>query len=104
MWTNPGNGNILITHRHMNVEIGTEAAQFPEKEYTNGIFVAVWIYFECLPMPACLGWPGPDLLVGDANVQQHLVHVRPVRNDLHRVRTLDDPVVIQILLHFCYVY
>jgi hypothetical protein len=25
----------------MNVEIGTEAAQFPEKEYTNGIFVAV---------------------------------------------------------------
>jgi len=26
----------------MNVEIGTEAAQFPEKEYTNGILVAVW--------------------------------------------------------------
>ncbi len=25
----------------MNVEIGTETAQFPEKEYTNGIFVAV---------------------------------------------------------------
>jgi hypothetical protein len=25
----------------MNVEIGTEAAQFPEKEYNNGIFVAV---------------------------------------------------------------
>ncbi len=25
----------------MNVEIGTEAAQFPEKEYTNGIFFAV---------------------------------------------------------------
>jgi hypothetical protein len=24
-----------------NVEIGTEAAQFPEKEYINGIFVAV---------------------------------------------------------------
>jgi hypothetical protein len=24
----------------MNVEIGTEAAQFPEKEYINGIFVA----------------------------------------------------------------
>jgi hypothetical protein len=23
------------------VEIGTEAAQFPEKEYINGIFVAV---------------------------------------------------------------
>jgi hypothetical protein len=25
----------------MNLEIGTEAAQFPEKEYINGIFVAV---------------------------------------------------------------
>ncbi len=25
----------------MNVEIGTEAAQFPEKEHINGIFVAV---------------------------------------------------------------
>ncbi len=26
----------------MNKEIGTEATQFPEKEYINGIFVAVW--------------------------------------------------------------
>jgi hypothetical protein len=26
----------------MNVEIGTEAAQFPEKEYINWIFVAVY--------------------------------------------------------------
>ncbi len=25
----------------MNVEIGTEAAHFPEKEYMNGIFLAV---------------------------------------------------------------
>ncbi len=25
----------------MNVEIGTEASQFPEKEYMNGIFVVV---------------------------------------------------------------
>jgi hypothetical protein len=26
-------------HLHMNVEIGTEDVQFPEKEYINGIFV-----------------------------------------------------------------
>ncbi len=26
----------------MNVEIGTEAAEILEKEYINGIFVAVW--------------------------------------------------------------
>jgi hypothetical protein len=29
----------------MNVEIGTEAVQFPEKEYINGIFVAVYSSF-----------------------------------------------------------
>ncbi len=33
----------------MNVEIGTEAAQFPEKEYINGIFVA-----GCLGVTLCL--------------------------------------------------
>jgi hypothetical protein len=26
----------------MNVEIRTEAVQFPEKEYMNRIFLAVW--------------------------------------------------------------
>ncbi len=32
----------------MNVEIGSEAAQFPEKENINGIFLAVWISLTCL--------------------------------------------------------
>ncbi len=41
MWTDPG--NIQVTYRHMLVEKGTEAPQFPEKEYINGIFVAVSI-------------------------------------------------------------
>jgi hypothetical protein len=27
----------------MSVEIGTEAAQFPEKEYINGIFLAMYL-------------------------------------------------------------
>ena len=38
-WTDLGN---IIAQRHMNVEIGAEAALFTEKEYITGIAVAVY--------------------------------------------------------------
>ncbi len=50
----------------MNVEIGAEAALFPEKEYINGIFVAVW---------ADLSWPD-----GPFKVTDH-------RNNVMQIRT-----------------
>jgi hypothetical protein len=37
----------------VNVEIRTEAAQFPEKEYINGIFVAVYFSQASMPSPLC---------------------------------------------------
>ncbi len=51
----------------MNVEIGAEAALFPEKEYIKGIFVAVhdgnrlytgWgVMYALVLLPGCLEWP-----------------------------------------------
>jgi hypothetical protein len=33
----------------MSVEIGAEAALFPEKEFISGIFVAVWVQSQHFP-------------------------------------------------------
>jgi hypothetical protein len=38
----------------MNVEIGPEAALFPEKEYINGIAVAVHTFFRYFRVPDLL--------------------------------------------------
>ncbi len=52
MWTDPGNIYVIRSQAHEG-EIGTEAAQFPEKEYINGIFVAVWEYIIHSPTHEC---------------------------------------------------
>ncbi len=38
----------------MNVEIGNEAAQFPEKKYVNGIFITVWKAARVIRIRSCL--------------------------------------------------
>ncbi len=41
------------------MEIGTKAAQFPDNEYINRIFVAVWVkyYKGCYPVfPPAIDW------------------------------------------------
>jgi hypothetical protein len=74
MWTDPG--NIYIAHRHMNVERGIEAAQFPEKEYIN------------VSLPAVLHVPAGNVhvvVVGENRLQQRCD--RPVaRRSTHTVK------------------
>jgi hypothetical protein len=52
----------------MNVEIGSEAAQFPEKKYTNEIFVAVHLTPKLLkslhPFAQCTP-PLPQVCIGE---------------------------------------
>jgi hypothetical protein len=59
----------------MNVEIGTEAAQFAEKEYINGIFLAVCSKkIEC--RPDIDDWKGPAGAVFVAAADGHLGKAR----------------------------
>jgi hypothetical protein len=53
----------------MNVEIGTEAVQFPEKEYINGIFVAASGGHYLLVLAKRMTSPPPSsVLVGGGDV------------------------------------
>jgi hypothetical protein len=45
----------------MNEEIGTEAAQFPEKAYTNGFFVCSVGLFYCLTLSGVTLFHGSHL-------------------------------------------
>jgi hypothetical protein len=47
----------------LNVEIGTEASQFPEKEYINGIFLSVYctVYADAELEPGTPGGARPVL-------------------------------------------
>jgi hypothetical protein len=55
----------------MSAEIGTEAAPFPEKEYMNGIFIAVYSISQLFPViphwPPCLYSPCGHHIVCDGH-------------------------------------
>ncbi len=69
----------------MNVEIGAEAAQFPEKEYINGIAVAVY-----LPLWYTYPLQSEVLPASLARRLQDLEDVRVSRPPLHRVEHHPD--------------
>ncbi len=68
----------------VNMEIGTETAQFPEKEYINGIFVAVYKWNQ----PQLAGHASVILVPGAGGTT-----CRNITDDHHRRQPKDDPVM-----------
>jgi hypothetical protein len=51
----------------MSMKIGTVAAQFPEKEYINGIFVAVHVKARLSLVLACMYTPSYGMFMAEAS-------------------------------------
>ncbi len=84
MWTDPG--NILIAHRHMNVEFGAEAVQFPVKDYIKGIFLAVHLRGVAITYPSELRHPRDE----HAGWEPEGVAVSPAVGELDDLRVDDE--------------
>ncbi len=71
----------------MNVEIGTEAAQFPEKEYIKGIFVAM-----------CT-WTVDSKLTSCSFIDSH-AHLCPLPLPSPKEPLASPPLTLLLLSHF----
>ncbi len=76
----------------MNVEVGAEAALFPEKEYIKGIFVAVWIQWDDSKTMA-----GPLLIYFPSHLDS-IVH--PAEAVI--IQNPSEPLISELFVHLLY--